>query len=89
MVYLLHFKQPYKHARHYIGFVTSKHNLSLRLDHHKNGSGARLMQVLAEAGIEFELAATWEGDRNLERKLKNRHGASRFCPICQKEKHHG
>ena len=82
-VYLLHFSKPYKHARHYIGWA--KH-LYERLDHHRNGTGARLTQVVTEAGIDLELARTWEGkDRTFERRLKNQKKAGEFCPICNPE----
>ena len=79
-VYLLHFDKPYKHARHYIG---STEDLEARLALHRNGNGARLMTVIAKAGIGFQLARTWAGGRKLERKLKNRKNASKLCPICQ------
>lgn len=83
MVYLLHFNRPYKHARHYIGFTT---NLGQRMHAHElTSQGARLLQVASAAGIKFEIARTWEGDRKLERKLKNRKKASRLCPICLEE----
>lgn len=81
VVYLLHFDTPYGHAKHYTGWAAS---LAARLGHHANGTGARLMQVIKSAGIGFSLARTWpEVDRNFERKLKNRGGASRHCPVCQ------
>lgn len=79
-VYLLHFERPYKHARHYIGWTTG--DVTRRLRQHRNGTGARLLQVITAAGIDFVLARTWNGGRNLERSLKNRGGASRSCPLC-------
>ncbi|MFI7126057.1 hypothetical protein ACIBQ1_10215 [Nonomuraea sp. NPDC050153] len=79
-VYLLHFDRPYKHARHYIGWTPG--DLNRRLHQHRNGTGARLMQVITAAGIDFVVARIWDGGRNLERSLKNRGGASRSCPLC-------
>lgn len=79
-VYLLHFDRPYKHARHYIGWTPG--DLNRRLRQHRNGTGARLMQVITAAGIDFVVARVWDGGRNLERSLKNRGGASRACPLC-------
>ncbi len=84
VVYLLHFEAPIapgRHtAQHYIGFST---DLLPRVWAHMHGhSGARLPQVAAERGIGFVVARTWQGDRNLERRLKNRHEAPRLCPIC-------
>jgi predicted GIY-YIG superfamily endonuclease len=69
-VYLLHFKQPFRHARHYLGYAD---NLSARLAQHKSGNGARLMEVVHDAGISWVVARTWEGGRDLERKLKGYH----------------
>jgi len=83
VVYLLHFDSPYFHARHYLGWTSLP--LETRLDHHRTGHGARLLQVITEAGINFTLARTWEeGDRALERRLKNWHKSRQLCPICQK-----
>lgn len=31
----------------------------------------------------FRVARTWRGDRNFERRLKNRKNAPRLCPICR------
>lgn len=78
-VYLLHFDQPYKHARHYIGWTS---DLDARLAEHRDGHGARLMEVVRNAGIGFELACIWTGDRGRERQLKRMGGASRRCPKC-------
>ena len=79
--YLLHFSKPYKHARHYLG---SAKDLYVRLQQHNAGQGARLTQVVREAGIELYLARTWNGDRAYERKLKRQHGGPRLCPICNR-----
>ena len=82
MVYLIHFDTPYKHARHYLG---STHDLEARLERHRQGGGARLIEVIAEHGITWRLARTWEGGRELERRLKNRHNSPRLCPLCKKK----
>ncbi|MFG1999727.1 hypothetical protein ACGFNU_11325 [Spirillospora sp. NPDC048911] len=79
VVYLLHFAQPYKHARHYIGWTR---DLAGRLAQHEAGSGARLLQVVNDAGIEWRLARLWPGDRRRERALKRQGGAARCCPLC-------
>lgn len=78
-VYLLHFDRPYKHARHYTGWAA---DLDARLDQHRHGHGARLLAVLKDAGIGWQLARTWPGDRRRERQIKNMGGASRSCPFC-------
>lgn len=81
-VYLLHFREPYKHARHYIGWAHA-HNVTARIDHHRHGTGARLPGVVAALGIELIVARLWEGvDRNYERRLKNQKNTPRLCPLC-------
>jgi hypothetical protein len=56
------------------------------MQHHANGTGARLMQVVTGAGIGFTVARTWpDGDRGKERRLKRSGGASRYCPLCRAE----
>jgi len=82
-VYLIHFNQAFKHARHYLGFTT---NLDQRITDHLCGQGARLMEVVTSAGIEWKLARTWSGDRKLERRLKNRKESRALCPLCSGEK---
>ncbi|HLX49510.1 MAG TPA: hypothetical protein VKS82_14370 [Streptosporangiaceae bacterium] len=78
-IYLLHFDRPYRHARHYIGWAV---NLNARLAAHEQGRGARLLEVVRAAGIGWQLARTWSGDRNRERQIKRQGGASRCCPLC-------
>ena len=83
--YLLHFYEPYKHARHYLGMTGA---LDFRLARHQAGTGARLMEVITQAGITFEVARLWQCEdyasaRALERKLKNVHGhGPALCAIC-------
>lgn len=81
-IYLLHFDQPLAHAKHYIGWTD---NLPQRIQDHASGNGARLMQVLRDAGIGFQLVRTWCGTRTDERRLKRRKGTPRLCPVCRKE----
>ncbi|MEV6100668.1 hypothetical protein [Nocardia sp. NPDC051981] len=78
-VYLLHFERPYRHARHYTGWTS---DLDHRLAEHRAGRGARLLEVLRNNGIGWELARTWDGTRARERQLKREGGASRRCPKC-------
>src|SRR6266498_3788594 len=83
-VYLLHFDQRYEHAGHYTGWAD---DLDQRLAAHQRGAGARLVEVITQAGIGFRLARIWPGaSRARERSLKNSGGASRYCPICQDER---
>lgn len=84
-VYLLHFDRPYWHARHYIGW---SRDLDSRLAEHLSGHGARLLEVIQEAGIGWTLARTWPGSRQRERQIKNNGGASRCCPQCGVQPRH-
>lgn len=73
--------QPHHTAQHYLGYGESV----ARILEQRAGSrhAARLCQVAKERGIDFVVARIWEeGDRTLERKLKNRKNAPRLCPIC-------
>lgn len=85
-VYLLHFIDPatgesarYRHAGHYTGWAL---DLATRLAKHEDGRGARLLEVIRDAGLGWKLARTWPGDRKRERQIKNQGGASRHCPEC-------
>lgn len=80
-IYLIHFDRPFKHAKHYLGWAN---DLEGRLEHHRRGSGANLMRVIKQHNIGWVVARLWENrDRNYERSLKKRGGASRMCPICK------
>lgn len=80
VVYLLHFSTPYKHAAHYLGFST---DLVGRLAEHAAGQGARLTQVVKQAGIGWSLTRVWpNATRFDERRLKNKHASPRLCPAC-------
>ncbi|HEY1292831.1 MAG TPA: endonuclease [Chloroflexota bacterium] len=81
-VYLIHLDQKLAHAGHYLGWAHTE-RLEARLVHHRKGSGARFMAAVSEAGIAWNVVRTWPGDRHLERSLKNRKGAARFCPTCK------
>jgi hypothetical protein len=84
-VYLIHFDQPYKHARHYLGFVDGgEKQVQNRMRRHRKGRGSRLIAVITKAGITWRMVRTWPGyTRSQERKLKNQGGAARLCPICR------
>lgn len=78
-VYLLHFAEPYQHARHYLGWAE---DVEARLADHEAGRGARLLAVVQSAGITWRLARTWPGSRARERQIKRQGGLSRSCPLC-------
>ncbi len=79
-VYLIHFERPYRHAAHYLGW---SERLEERLAEHRAGRGARLMEVVAEAHIDWTVARTWDGTRARERQLNKQGGRSRLCPLCR------
>jgi hypothetical protein len=84
--YLLHFERP-SSTRGYLGFAEDPER---QLDLPRSGRDARLVEVVVAAGIGFQLVRTWEGDRTLERVLKNRHNApARLCPLCRTERRGG
>jgi hypothetical protein len=87
VIYLLHFDRPIGDvsnprgfAGHYTGWTL---DLPARLIDHAAGRGARLMEVVGEAGIGWQLARIWPGTRARERSLKRSGGAARRCPVCQ------
>jgi 2'-5' RNA ligase/GNAT superfamily N-acetyltransferase/predicted GIY-YIG superfamily endonuclease len=80
-VYLLHFNEPFKHARHYLGWAL---DADRRIEQHRNGVGSRLTQVIKENEIGFEVARIWDNaTRGFERNLKNQGGLNRQCPVCR------
>jgi hypothetical protein len=86
LIYLAHFDRPIGDATnprgfalHYTGWTL---NLPIRLGEHAAGRGARLMQVVAEQHIGWQVTRLWIGTRGRERSLK-RHGAARRCPFCR------
>lgn len=88
-VYLIHFSEPIGdlanprgQARHYLGYTD---DLEQRLERHRAGNGSAIMAEVARRGIAWQLARTWNGGRDLERRLKNQHNGPRLCPLCQEE----
>lgn len=82
-IYLLHFDRPFGHAKHYLGWTEGP--LENRLNAHATGNGSKLMSHVTAAGIGFTCVRTWQGDRHLERRLKQRH-SPKLCPICSPPK---
>jgi hypothetical protein len=67
-VYVLHFEPAYKHARHYIGW-TSGTDVTARLRVHLKDRGSPLVRAAVAAGVDVQLAATYQGARYRERRL--------------------
>jgi len=79
-VYLIHIEPAYKHAKHYLGWSPE---IDARFNAHVAGKGARLTEVVTEAGCVLALVRVWEdAGRDLERRLKSWHKSPQLCPIC-------
>ena len=78
-VYLIHFERRYKHAGHYLGYSS---DLVSRIRAHRLGQGARLLQVVNDAGIRWFVVRIWDGGYDLEHALKARRNAPQLCPVC-------
>lgn len=87
-LYIIHFKEKYKHAQHYVGIAQ---NVEDRFAEHMAGRGARLLQVVREAGIKIEACSTikefsdFSSAHLAEKKLKATNNTKRYCPICKKK----
>lgn len=90
MVYIIHLDQPMsqgldprtgreRFARHYVGYTRS---FKQRIDHHRNGTGARMLAVAKERGIPWHVSRVMRGTRFVERKIKNSNHTERYCPSC-------
>lgn len=91
-VYILHFHTPLasgrKQSAHYVGYTRRWY---WRMLEHRAGRGARIMAVLADRGIGFDIAAvctevtcggkTYTGHA-AERQIKRSHNYRRYCPQC-------
>lgn len=91
-IYLLHFEPAYlapigetgrvKRAQHYLGSCAG--DPERRRLEHVAGGGSPLVRAAVAAGCAVELAASWPGGRQDERKVKRQHNHARRCPICRK-----
>jgi GIY-YIG catalytic domain len=85
VAYLVHLDRklgsshPRGGAQHYTGTTT---NLAQRLETHRAGLGARILAAANERGIGYEVVRTWEGGREVERRIKRQRNAPRLCPTC-------
>jgi hypothetical protein len=80
-VYLIHFEQPFHHARHYVGYTD---NLQRRFNEHVHRKNSSPLLVAASAaGIAWRVAMIWpQAGRDLERLIKRTHHTARYCPEC-------
>jgi hypothetical protein len=86
--YLVHLDQrlgsdhPKGGAGHYLGTTV---DLDRRIAQHRDGTGARILAAAVQRGIGFDVVRTWEGGRDVERRLKRQHNPRRMCPVCSPE----
>lgn len=86
-VYVLHFDPPYKHARHYIGFVKDKHRIRERICEHLSGQGSPLIKAALAAQHQISLAHFWRSaPRTFETRLKRRADTPAWCRSCKLHK---
>lgn len=85
-LYLLHFAEPYAHARHYLGYAIGT---GRGRDYAKAQAGGvlhgahELVQAVQYAGIEIVVADVLVGEgRATQRAMRSSHNLARHCPIC-------
>lgn len=85
MIYILKFSIPLGNERHqaqfYLGYAE---DVDSRVEEHRKGQGATITRRAVERGAELEVVMVIEGDRKLERKLKNRKSHKRVIASLQK-----
>ena len=79
-IYLLHFESRYKHAQHYLGIAE---DLEARIAAHRSGAGARLLEIVVGAGIEFVVARTWANSTRTQERAKKGRSLAPLCPLCR------
>lgn len=87
-VYILHFESKYFHAKHYTGWTkgNSLQAVKKRFEKHKTGNGSKLMRSVFAKGTDVKIATVFiNGDRTLERKIKKRTNAKKYCNICNNQ----
>lgn len=88
MIYILEFSKPlgsHKHsARYYIGYCKDEALLASRLKAHNAGRGAKITRAARDQGITFRVAATMQGDRSVERLLKNMKNTPRIIKYLER-----
>jgi len=82
VLYLLHFEQPVRNCRHYLG-ITWKTHLMRRLRQHEGHHGANLTSKVSQLGVRFHLVCVWEGATfKQERDIKRASHFSKLCYMC-------
>lgn len=85
-LYLLHFAEPYRHARHYLGYAvgTGRGRAYARAQARGVAIGAHeLVMSVQASGIEIVVADVLIGEgRPTQRAMRASHNLARHCPIC-------
>lgn len=86
-LYLLHFAEPYQHARHYLGYAVGTGRGRAYAKAQCDGVllGAHELVTSAQAaGIELVVADVLVGEgRERQRAMRRSHNLARHCPICR------
>ena len=87
-IYIYHFiypigspTNPRGRAQHYLGWAEDPYE---REKVHRAGQGAAITRAAVEQGVDWKMFILTDGDRDLERSLKNLKNGRRLCPICGK-----
>ena len=85
-IYILHFSEPFKHAKHYVGSsINPRERIKL---HRKGRSGVCLINAVVKEGILLKLGNLIKSDsRNYEKLIKKIKNTKRFCKFCNPEKY--
>jgi len=79
VIYLLHFDQPYKHAKHYTGWTE---DLLHRLDRHAAGNGARLSRSSGKPGSASPWSASAKAPARPNAPSRTPEALPGTCPAC-------
>lgn len=79
-IYVIHFDEPYHHARHYLGWSS---DVAARFDRHTAGRGSPLVKAAVAAGIGVRVVYTRPGTRHDERRMHVHGHLSQLCPLCR------
>jgi len=85
-LFLLHFEQPYHHARHYLGYAVGVGRGSRYAAAIVNGFAIgphELVMAAQGAGITMQVADVLVGEgRATQRRMRASHNLSRYCRLC-------
>lgn len=73
VVYIIQFdKKLAGRAGYYVGWTRNESTLQHRIDHHRQGTGAKITAAASQCGIKMNVVAIIpDGDRTIERMIKN------------------